>query len=92
MNRYLYQTTKVRSMPYFSTHCILIRATIQDPYYLQVGAEMVDALQKHCRTNCGFAAIKEILTMSQEDQMDSFFLSETLKVSCRCFIFLGSIR
>jgi len=40
----------------------------------------VDALQTHCRTQCGFAAIKEILSMEQEDQMDSFFLSETLKV------------
>lgn len=36
-------------------------------------------MQKHCRVPCGFAAINDIRTGKNEDRMDSFVLSETLK-------------
>eukprot|EP01087_Luapelamoeba_hula_P007799 TRINITY_DN1914_c1_g1_i1.p1 TRINITY_DN1914_c1_g1~~TRINITY_DN1914_c1_g1_i1.p1 ORF type:complete len:607 (+),score=80.30 TRINITY_DN1914_c1_g1_i1:134-1954(+) len=56
----------------------LYRAT-KDPYYLQVGEDIVNSLQQYCRTDCGFAAIGHVKQQSKEDQMDSFFLAETLK-------------
>ncbi|KAL7065180.1 hypothetical protein AAHC03_05375 [Spirometra sp. Aus1] len=56
----------------------LYRAT-KDPFYLAVGAEIVSNLDKHARAKCGFATIHNVQDMSQEDRMESFFLSETLK-------------
>lgn len=51
----------------------------RDDYYLQVGKEIVESLQRHCRARCGFAAIAHVTNRRTEDQMDSFFISETLK-------------
>lgn len=36
-------------------------------------------LQDHARVPCGFAAVNDIRTGKNEDRMDSFVLSETLK-------------
>ncbi|CAH8528221.1 unnamed protein product [Heterobilharzia americana] len=57
---------------------LLYRAT-QDPYYLQVGEQIVNDLEKYTRVPCGFAAIKDVRTMEHEDQFDSFVLAETFK-------------
>lgn len=56
----------------------LYKAT-NDHYYLQVAKKALKNLQKHCRVPCGFAAINDIRTGKNEDRMDSFVLSETLK-------------
>ena len=56
----------------------LYRAT-GDPHYLEVGKKVMHSLQKFTRTKCGFAAVKDVRTGSQEDRMDSFVLAETLK-------------
>jgi mannosidase alpha-like ER degradation enhancer 3 len=37
------------------------------------------AINKFSRTKCGFAAVKDVRTGSQEDRMDSFVLAETFK-------------
>ncbi|KAF6776831.1 hypothetical protein AHF37_04091 [Paragonimus kellicotti] len=57
---------------------ILYRAT-KHPFYLHVGQHILDSLDKHSRARCGFATIHNVLDMSHEDRMESFFLSETLK-------------
>ncbi|CAH8843416.1 unnamed protein product [Trichobilharzia szidati] len=57
---------------------LLYRAT-EDPYYLQVGEQIVNDLEKYTRVPCGFAAIKDVRTMEHEDQFDSFVLAETFK-------------
>lgn len=56
----------------------LYQAT-KNPYYLEIGREMVNKLQSYSRVPCGFAAIANVGTKTLEDRMDSFFLSETLK-------------
>lgn len=50
-----------------------------DPHYLEVGREVLRAVQKFTRTPCGFAAVKDVRTGTQEDRMDSFVLAETFK-------------
>lgn len=50
-----------------------------DHYYLQVAKKALQALQKHARVPCGFAAVNDLRTGKHEDRMDSFVLSETLK-------------
>lgn len=60
--------------------CRYLYCATRDEYYLQVGKEIVESLQRHCRARCGFAAIAHVTNRRTEDQMDSFFISETLKV------------
>ncbi|MFH4983922.1 hypothetical protein AB6A40_010631 [Gnathostoma spinigerum] len=57
---------------------LLYRAT-KDIHYLQVAKDVMESLDKYVRVNCGFAGVKDIRTMSHEDRMDSFVLSETFK-------------
>uniref|UniRef100_K3WIG8 alpha-1,2-Mannosidase n=1 Tax=Globisporangium ultimum (strain ATCC 200006 / CBS 805.95 / DAOM BR144) TaxID=431595 RepID=K3WIG8_GLOUD len=50
-----------------------------DSSWLRAGAHFVHSLQKHSKTKCGYATIADIETKQQEDNMPSFFLSETCK-------------
>ncbi|KAM7538392.1 hypothetical protein Aperf_G00000065990 [Anoplocephala perfoliata] len=56
----------------------LYRAT-RNPVYHRIGAMIVNNLDRYARAKCGFATIHSVEDMSQEDRMESFFLSETLK-------------
>ncbi|XP_077987220.1 ER degradation-enhancing alpha-mannosidase-like protein 3 [Glandiceps talaboti] len=56
----------------------LYKAT-NDPYYLEVGQNILDNLNHHARVPCGFAGMKDVRTGSHEDRMDSFVLAETFK-------------
>lgn len=51
----------------------------QDASWLRAGAHFVHTLQKYAKTKCGYATIANIDTKQQEDDMPSFFLSETSK-------------
>lgn len=50
-----------------------------DEHYLEVGMQVMRSLQKFTRTKCGWAAVKDVRTGTQEDRMDSFVLAETFK-------------
>ena len=54
------------------------RAT-KSPFYLHVGAELLDSLNRNVRTECGFATLHSVTDRSLEDRMESFFLAETVK-------------
>lgn len=41
--------------------------------------KVLRTLQDHTRVPCGFAAVNDIRTGKQEDRLDSFVMSETLK-------------
>ena len=56
-----------------------------DAKYLQMGKLMFDRLQKYCRTDDGFTALKDVNTKEKDDQMESFFFAETLKYSFLIF-------
>ncbi len=55
---------------YHSTH---------DARYLAMGQTFLESLVKYCRTEDGFAALKDVRTKQKEDAMESFFFAETLK-------------
>jgi mannosidase alpha-like ER degradation enhancer 2 len=55
---------------YHSTH---------DPKYLAMGQTFLESLVKYCRTEEGFAALKDVRTKQRDDAMESFFFAETLK-------------
>lgn len=50
-----------------------------DPRYLQMGNTFFDDLVKYCRTPVAYAALKDVRTKEKTDDMESFFLAETLK-------------
>ncbi|GMR45506.1 hypothetical protein PMAYCL1PPCAC_15701, partial [Pristionchus mayeri] len=56
----------------------LYRAT-RNPYYLHVGAEILESIDEITRVQCGFATVHDVRTRGLEDRMESFFLSETMK-------------
>ena len=50
-----------------------------DSRYLDMGTTFFDSLQKYCRTDAGYAALLNVETKEKRDDMESFFLAETLK-------------
>jgi ER degradation enhancer, mannosidase alpha-like 2 len=51
----------------------------KDPRYLEMGRTFLDSLMQHCKTDSGYAALKSVATKEKKDDMESFFLAETLK-------------
>ncbi len=68
---------------------VLRPEAIESAYYLyritgerrwqEMGRVMVDSLLHYTRTDAGFAALTSAVTKEKRDQMESFFLAETLK-------------
>ncbi|XP_028392364.1 ER degradation-enhancing alpha-mannosidase-like protein 2 [Dendronephthya gigantea] len=56
----------------------LYQAT-KDPYFLEVGRDILHSIETSCRTECGYATVKNIITHELQDRMESFFLAETTK-------------
>jgi mannosidase alpha-like ER degradation enhancer 2 len=56
----------------------LYRST-RDPRYLEMGKTFFDDLVKSCKTEAGYAALRNVETKEKRDNMESFFLAETLK-------------
>lgn len=50
-----------------------------DPKYQEMGRTYLADLDKYCRTDAGYAALKSVETKEKRDSMESFFLAETLK-------------
>ncbi|KAK6763996.1 hypothetical protein RB195_024351 [Necator americanus] len=46
---------------------------------LSLCSTVMDSINDYVRVPCGFAGVKDVRTMSHEDRMDSFVLSETFK-------------
>lgn len=64
--------------------CPSMEADIQatgDDFYLKVGERVLEDITRRAVTSCGLASLGNVETGKQEDRMESFFLSETLKVS-----------
>ena len=49
------------------------------PRYLEMGRTFFDSLRRYCKTEAGYAALKDVRTKEKKDNMESFFLAETLK-------------
>ncbi|XP_002985136.2 alpha-mannosidase I MNS4 [Selaginella moellendorffii] len=56
----------------------LYKAT-RDPIYLDAGRDILASIQYGCRCPCGYCHIADVETHQQDDHMESFFLSETVK-------------
>jgi ER degradation enhancer, mannosidase alpha-like 2 len=58
----------------------------RDPKYRRMGRNYFDSIVKNCRTPSAFAALSSVETMSQRDDMESFFFAETMKYA---YLLLG---
>eukprot|EP00250_Pteridium_aquilinum_P019965 c24647_g1_i3 orf=210-1592(+) len=56
----------------------LYKAT-RDPMYLDAGRDIVASIQYGARCPCGYCHIADVESHAQDDHMESFFLSETVK-------------
>jgi ER degradation enhancer, mannosidase alpha-like 2 len=65
--------------------CFYLYRATNDEQYLRMGKRMTDDILSTCRTEAGFAAIKDVRTLELEDSMESFFLAETLKYAYLLF-------
>lgn len=51
----------------------------KNPKYLAMGKQLWDDFVKHCRTDAGYAHLKNVVTKEKSDAMQSFVLAETFK-------------
>jgi len=52
---------------------------------LWMGKRMVDDIIEHCRTEIGYASLKNVQTYEKANSMQSFFFAETLKYAYLIF-------
>lgn len=50
-----------------------------DARYRAMGREFFETFVRYCRTDAGYAALKDVRTKTQEDSMESFVFAETFK-------------
>jgi mannosidase alpha-like ER degradation enhancer 2 len=54
--------------------------------YRQMGEKMFDDFVKYCRTEAGYAALADVISKKQLDEMESFVLAETFKYFYLLFV------
>lgn len=52
----------------------------RDPFYLDVGERVLNDIESRTKVECGLAGVSDLLSNTLSDRMESFVLSETLKV------------
>ncbi len=65
--------------------CFYLYRTTKNDLYLQMGKRMVSDILTKCKTEAGYAAVKNVATLELEDSMESFFFAETLKYAYLLF-------
>jgi mannosidase alpha-like ER degradation enhancer 2 len=51
----------------------------RDAQYRRIGEKLFNDFVRFCRTNAGYAALADVVTKQQRDEMESFALAETFK-------------
>jgi hypothetical protein len=51
----------------------------RDPRYLEMGRTFLNSLKSYCKVDAGYAALSSVTSKEKKDDMESFFLAETLK-------------
>jgi mannosidase alpha-like ER degradation enhancer 2 len=62
-----------------------------DARYQEMGRTYLDSLIRYCRTDSGYAALSNVETGQKRDQMESYFLAETLKYLYLIFAPRGTV-
>jgi mannosidase alpha-like ER degradation enhancer 2 len=51
----------------------------RDPMYRKMGESLFNDFVKYCRADAGYAALADVVTKQQLDEMESFVFAETFK-------------
>ncbi|XP_065674366.1 ER degradation-enhancing alpha-mannosidase-like protein 1 isoform X2 [Hydra vulgaris] len=78
--------------PEFSESTYLLYQATKHPFYLHVGAKIMESLETHAKAICGYATLHNVETKTLEDRMESFFLSETMKYLYLLFDFENPVN
>ncbi len=65
--------------------CFYLYRTTKDQEYQKMGQRMINDILTKCKTDAGYAEIKNVKTLDKSDSMESFFLAETLKYAYLLF-------
>jgi mannosidase alpha-like ER degradation enhancer 2 len=65
--------------------CFYLYRITKNHEYLHMGRRMITDILKICKTEAGYAAMKDVRTLTMEDSMESFFFAETLKYAYLLF-------
>jgi mannosidase alpha-like ER degradation enhancer 2 len=65
--------------------CFYLYRKAKDQQYLMMGERMISDIISKCRTDAGFAEMKNVKTLELADSMESFFFAETLKYAYLLF-------
>ncbi|KAF8303422.1 hypothetical protein DL93DRAFT_2090221 [Clavulina sp. PMI_390] len=65
--------------PEFIESTYFLYQATHDSFYLDVGARILEDLNRRAKVQCGLATISNLLLDQKENRMESFALSETLK-------------
>lgn len=65
--------------------CFYLYRFTKDDVYLRMGKRMVDDILEHCKSDAGFASLKNVQTFEKANSMQSFFFAETLKYAYLLF-------
>ena len=65
--------------PEFAESTYYLYLATKDPFYRDVGRQIMCDIQKNTKAKCGYATVHDVTTMALEDRMESYFLSETVK-------------
>jgi len=65
--------------------CFYLSRLTKDPAYLWMAKRMVDDIVKNCRSEVGFASLKNVLTYEKTNSMESFLFGETFKYAYLVF-------
>jgi hypothetical protein len=65
--------------------CFYLSRLTKDPAYLWMAKRMVDDIVKHCKSEAGFASLKNVMTYEKTNSMESFLFGETFKYAYLVF-------
>jgi len=65
--------------------CFYLYRQTHNEEYLRMGQRMINDILQNCRTDAGYAEMKNVTTLEKSDSMESFFLAETLKYAYLLF-------
>lgn len=67
--------------PEFAESTYYLHRATKDPFYRDVGRQIMCDIQKNTKAKCGYGTVHDVTTspMELEDRMESYFLSETMK-------------
>ncbi|MEI6681344.1 MAG: glycoside hydrolase family 47 protein [Bacteroidota bacterium] len=65
--------------------CFYLYRTTHSQQYLVMGQRMIRDILEKCKTDAGYAEMKNVKTLEKTDSMESFFFAETLKYSYLLF-------